>query len=202
MLVLLGIHLLEQDRSLEARFQERLASAALERGASGLQKDIAAIAAQLRRGSEPGCRVSRSAAAWAWPPAISAIRSAVARTSRRPSAVADRLEFPGSDLNHALAICRGLARSPDPALRAGPLLRLARLHCKAGHLKEALQAWASRSPSPRSPSPPAPEAPTCPRLASNRKITPPLPLASRSSIAADLASYRNLPAACKPFADL
>jgi signal transduction histidine kinase len=58
-----------------------------------------------------------------------------------PFADADRAEFQSGDVAQALATCTRLAQSSSAAIRVGALLRIARLHRKAGRLDDALRAW-------------------------------------------------------------
>jgi signal transduction histidine kinase len=144
-LVMLGIRLLEQDRALEERRRRELAEASMERAVSSIQKDLGIIQRRLASGL-------------AWPaedlvPDAVLLRKGAGRLLYLPSAPllpeppnepfaeADRAEFQAGDLAKALEICMRLAQSPSAAVRAGALLRIARLHRKAGRLEDALRAW-------------------------------------------------------------
>ncbi len=144
-LVTLGLRLLEQDRSLEQRRQTELAEASLERAISALQKDLAETQRRLSLGN-------------AWPepelaPDAVLLRRGTGRflylpeppvppeAANEPFADADRAEFQAGDPAQALALCLPLAKSTQDTVRAGALLRIARLHRKLGSLDDALEAW-------------------------------------------------------------
>lgn len=145
MLVTLGIRLLDQDRALEERRRLELAEASLARSVSSLQKDIAVIQRRL-------------ASDLAWPAADLAPDAMLLRNGAGrllflaavpvlpepptgPFADADRAEFQAGDVPQALASCMRLALSPSAATRVGALLRIARLHRKAGRIEDALRSW-------------------------------------------------------------
>lgn len=145
MLVTLGIRLLDQDRALEERRRRELAEASLDRAVSSIQKDLAVIQRRIASGI-------------AWPaddlaPDALLLRNGVGRLlylprapalpepPAAPFADADRAEFQAGDIAKALVSCTRLATSSSAAIRAGALLRIARLLHKAGHLDQALLAW-------------------------------------------------------------
>ncbi len=144
-LVLLGIRLLDQDRALEDRRRHELAEASLDRAVSSIQKDFATIQRQLS-----------SAAAWS-PGAIAPdavlLREGVGpllylpfppqlpEAPQEPFIQADQAEFQEGDFAKALQLNSPLAALPSPPIRAGALLRIARLHRKSGRLDDALGAW-------------------------------------------------------------
>lgn len=152
-LLWLGWRLLDQDRLLEnQRAQERLERAA----------DLAASALQrLVSGSEQRVTVSGNE----WPAGAVALTFGrdrmeadppgrlaylpVAPTLPEPPpsafAAGEELEFRRHDRDGAIAVYRQLAKSPDAAVRAGALLRLARNLKSDGRTEEALTNYAELS---------------------------------------------------------
>lgn len=145
MLVTLGVRLHEQDRALEERRRREIAEASLERAAGVIHKDIAAIQRRLAAGTPwspadlaPGAVLLRKGAGrLLYLPALPTLPE----PPEEPFAEADRAEFNPPEPAKALEICTRLAASPNQAIRAGALLRLARLHRKSGNLEAALSAW-------------------------------------------------------------
>src|SRR4029453_971408 len=65
-------------------------------------------------------------------------------TSEAPPATfaeAEKSEFQSNDPTKAIRLLQTLVRNPDPAIRAGALLRLGRILRKAGQTESAIQAW-------------------------------------------------------------
>ena len=145
MLVALGIRLLDQDHALEERRRRELAESVLDRAVSAMQKDIAVTQRRLAPGVAwsagdlaPDALLLRNGAG---PLLYQPTTPALPEAPAEPFAEADRAEFQAGDIAKALGICTILARSSSAAVRAGALLRIARLHYKAGRLDEALRAW-------------------------------------------------------------
>ena len=145
MLVALGIRLLEQDHALEERRRRELADATLERAAAAIQKDIAAIQGRLEsRGAWPAAELSPDAVLlWngSGPLLYQPSNPKLPEPPAEPFAAADRAEFQSGDTGKALALCSSLATSSNATVRAGALLRMARLNRKAGRFEDALAAW-------------------------------------------------------------
>lgn len=144
-LVTLGIRLLDQDRALEERRRRELAEASLDRAVSSIQKDLAVIQRRIASGIawptgdlEPDALLLRNGAG---PLLYLPFAPDLPEPPAEPFAEADRTEFQAGDIARALEVCTHLATSSAVAIRAGALLRIARLHHKAGHLDQALLAW-------------------------------------------------------------
>jgi signal transduction histidine kinase/tetratricopeptide (TPR) repeat protein len=148
-LMWLGWRLLEQDRALERQqIQQRV-----ERGAdlvvAALQRVIGVSEQRLVGGSQEwsdGAVVVRyrDQAVEAFPrervayfPVVPPLREAAVAAFAR----GEDLEFRQRDLKAAIEIFRELARSSDPAIRAGGLLRLARSLHKAGQVQQAADTY-------------------------------------------------------------
>jgi len=143
MLVLLGIQLLEQDRALEERRRRELAETALDRAVTELQKELSSLQRRLLGKPEPadfmaGLTLLRDGIG---PVLYLPVSTTLPEPPTVPFGEADRAEFQLGDLPSALAANGRLARSPDSAVRAGALLRIARLLRRAGDLDGALAAW-------------------------------------------------------------
>jgi len=67
----------------------------------------------------------------------------LASSEASPTAFAsgEELEFKRHDLTGAASAFRALAASPDPAIRAGALVRLARVERKSGQVEVALRSY-------------------------------------------------------------
>lgn len=145
MLVTLGVRLLEQDRALEERRRRELVEAPLERAVSSIQQHLATIQRRLASGqSWPAGDVAPDAVLLRkgiGPILYLPFTPALPEASAEPFAEADRAEFQGGDIDRALEICERSATSPFAPTRAGALLRIARLHNKAGRPDDALRAW-------------------------------------------------------------
>ena len=148
-LLWLGWRLLEQDRVLERQqIQQRV-----ERGAdlvvAGLQRVIGASEQRLARGGQewPDGAVMvtyRDQAVEAFPRERVAYFPVVPPLREAPVAAFVRgedLEFRQRDLKAAIEVFRELARSSDPAIRAGGLLRLARSLHKMGQVQQAADTY-------------------------------------------------------------
>jgi two-component system, OmpR family, phosphate regulon sensor histidine kinase PhoR len=115
-LVALGVQLLQQDRALEHRRRLENSAAAIHRFQLESLRD-----AQLG----PFLFLSN-------PPLL---------PEPPPDPTADRLEFQSPTPSAAIAHNSRLATHANSAIRAGALLRLARIHRKQKHLPLALEAW-------------------------------------------------------------
>ena len=69
------------------------------------------------------------------------VRPPSAPAARNVFVHAESLEFVHGNTRAAAAILQGLARAGEPAIRAGALMRLARIHRRAGRSREALAAY-------------------------------------------------------------
>ena len=161
----LGGRLLQQDRALERqRVQDRLELAA-DRAAAALTRRLAAIEDSLARlATTPRLELPTAAARYAnqltgdallvvlaadglesFPKGRLIYHPVTSPTEEPPASVFARgeaLEFRERDYERAGRLFRSLAQSDDPTVRAGALLRLARVHRKAGRLDAALAAYA------------------------------------------------------------
>ena len=163
-LVWLSWQLVRQDEALvEQRIEERRESAA-DLAIAALQKSLIQAEEQLRElsiapaGELPGAATAIAKRLGAASILVICRQDGVeafpserlpfhpTRPSAAPPALgvfarADSLEFFDEDFRAATAILRELARAGDPAVRAGALMRLARIHRKSGQLREALAAY-------------------------------------------------------------
>jgi signal transduction histidine kinase len=152
-LLWLGWRLLEQDHVLEGQqIQQRvergadLVVAALQRAIAGSEQQLAsgsqqwpddAVVVTFRDGAvevSPNHRV-------AYLPFVSPLREASEATFAR----GEDFEFRQRNPKAAVTVFRDLAKSSDPAVRAGALLRLGRNLQKLGEWDEALTAYARLS---------------------------------------------------------
>jgi len=145
MLVTLGIRLLDQDRAIELRQRREMTEAALDRAVAAIQKDFAAIQLRLASGIAwpstdllpDAVLLHRGAGPLLYLPVPPKLRE----PSAEPFSQADRAEFQEGNVEKALSLCSPLATSFSAPIRAAALLRIARLHRKAGRLNDALHAW-------------------------------------------------------------
>ncbi len=153
-LVWLGARLLQQDRDLERqRIQERI-----ERAASAIASDVVRELDGIRDRlpaflASPPSALARDGALVVAFDASGVSRRAGAPLLWVPTAIADAdppgdqwrpgeiEEFRNANPERACAIYRSLANSPDPRVRAGSLVRLARTLRKLRRLDEALDAY-------------------------------------------------------------
>ncbi len=150
-----GWRLIEQEALVEAqRNQERLEQAA-DRIAATLRGNLAETGERLSAWAErPGSAnvkppgellltlTPESIAAW--PPDQLLYRPVVLRPPETPAGVfaaGEALEFQQSQLSRAAAAYRTLAQSNDAAVRAGALMRLARVMMKAGDATASRRAY-------------------------------------------------------------
>jgi signal transduction histidine kinase len=145
-LVWLGFQLLEQDRNLwKQRDLERRQAAAdavvrsldkilseTERWPAGYPVPEGALRVVISSGA---AHTDPSGLAL-WLPGPLPAEEADSRVFSDP----EMLEFQG-EAQRALVRYGGLARSPNPAVRAGALLRIGRVHWRRGQTSEALQAY-------------------------------------------------------------
>jgi len=149
----LGWQLLKQDRALEGqRVQERLELAA-DHMAAELQQSLTDLESYLSFVPGPGAKepsgqvfvlqVTKHAVT-AYPPGCLLYYPVIPDGEEPPAAIfatGETLEYQRNDPAKAAEVFRGLARSPDPGVRAGALLRLGRNLRKTGRNEEALQAY-------------------------------------------------------------
>ncbi len=145
--------LLEQDRSLERqRVQERLEqaadhmAAALERSLSGLENYLNFVPGPNAKALPEGAVVllATQRIVNTYPPGRLLFYSAVTGGEEPPAATfaeGENLEYQRNDSAKAIEVFRALARSANPGVRAGALLRLGRNLRKTGRPQEALQAY-------------------------------------------------------------
>ncbi len=152
-LLWLGWRLLDQDRVLERQQIQQRVERAADLVVAALQRTIAVSEQRLAAGSEQwpdgavvvtfhdgGVEASPRERV-AYFPLASPAREAPTATFAR----GEDLEFRQRDLTAAINVFRELARSPDPAIQAGGLLRLGRSLHNAGHIEEALAVYARLS---------------------------------------------------------
>jgi len=147
-LVWLGLRLLEQDRSLLAQREFERRQAAGQAATHSLDQSLASAERLLAEGPLPQgmlrLKVSslgveaRPADRVLWLPVPRAMQAA----ETQPFADAEKLEFQGG-AERALAAYQEMARSARPAMRAGALLRVARVHRRQGQWDDALRAYRS-----------------------------------------------------------
>ena len=145
-LVWLGATLLERDRAM-------LAERAAERRAASAEVVTRALVQSMSEAErwlggdalpEGTVRLTRTATASSSAPSGRLIWT-MSLPDRREAATApfvdaERLEFRGNG-DRGLSTYTALARSPDAAIRAGALLRAARVERRLGHAERALQAY-------------------------------------------------------------
>ncbi len=149
----LGWRLLKQDRALEGqRVQERLELAA-DHMAAALQQSLTDLESYLSFVPSPGAKVppdgvmvlqATKRAVNAYPPDGLLFYPVIPDSKEPPFATfvaGETLEYQRNDPVKAAEVFRKLARSPDPGVRAGALLRLGRNLRKTGRPEEALQAY-------------------------------------------------------------
>ncbi|MGA2586310.1 MAG: ATP-binding protein [Candidatus Aminicenantales bacterium] len=149
----LGWQLLKQDRALEGqRLQERLELAA-DHMAAALQQSLTDLESYLSFVPSPGAKVPPDGVLVlqvtkrtvnAYPPGCLLYYPVIPDGEEPPAATfvaGETLEYQGNDPAKAAEVFRELARSPDPGVRAGALLRLGRNLRKTGRHEEALQVY-------------------------------------------------------------
>jgi signal transduction histidine kinase len=154
-LVWLGWRLLEQDRALEnQRVLERLEdaadliAAAIDRRLAGMQDRLAKPATAFPSSDPPGdALIVRLGPGGlnAYPAGRLLFLPQIAAATQAPENVFEKgelSEFRNRDYATAAAVFRSLARSGDPLVRPGALVRLARNLRKAGRTEEALAVYA------------------------------------------------------------
>lgn len=155
-LVVLGLRLMEQDRALARQRQTELLEQAADRGVRALHQDLASLTKRLAASSwapsdvpeDSVYVVFRSGSVQA-SPAARIPYYPVAQKFREPPAEPfadlEREEFRTQNLEAALASSRKLAATPDLPMRAGALLRQARILRKLNRPDAALEAYAALS---------------------------------------------------------
>src|SRR5512136_1946948 len=149
----LGWRLLEQDRSLERQqMQERLDLAA-DQMANELQRSLLELESYLSYAPSPTAKalpegvvvlLATGQTVDVYPPSSLLYYPVIAAGTEPPAAICvegEALEYQRNDPAKAIEVFRALARSPNPAVRAGALLRLGRNLRKTGHNEEALQVY-------------------------------------------------------------
>ncbi len=150
-LAVLGGRLLQQDRALAEQRRSEMLEHAADRTVRVLEQELNALARRLKEGFAPAevpdgavyavLRAGRidvvpAGRAPYYPDAPGAKEPPAA-----PFEALETLEFRQQDLGGALEIARKLSASADPLVRAGALLRQARLLRKMGRPDEALEAY-------------------------------------------------------------
>ena len=160
-LVGLGWQLVRQDEALvEQRVEERresaadLATASLQNALLQAEEQLGVVSAAAvgelpqraddiakRLGADSVLVVCRPDGVDAFPPGrlpFVPARPAAQPVARSVFAQAESLEFVHQNPAAAVALLNVTARSGDPAIRAGALMRLARIHRRGGRIREAL----------------------------------------------------------------
>jgi signal transduction histidine kinase len=145
-LVWLGLRLLDQDRVLVAQRELEHRQVVAQSAARSLGQSLAAAERGLSEDAVPDGTVrftlsergvqANPATRVLWVP----VPPALLEAATRPFADAERLEFRG-DAGAALTAYQTLAESKDAAVRAGALLRVARVHRARQHWTNALAAY-------------------------------------------------------------
>lgn len=133
----LGLRLLDQDTQLEARNLADRREQAADRAARAL--DLALDGA-LRTNPHPGALLVTLPDG---PLLFRVLPFTLPSAPAAAFAEAERAEFLENNHAGAVSLYRTLAATPDPALRAGALLRLARALRKSGNPTAALEAYSS-----------------------------------------------------------
>jgi len=152
-LVVLGWRLLKQDRALETQRLAELREAAADRVVRSLEQSLAAteqsLAGEFNR--TPSELTGDSLTVILGPQSVEAVPATrllyypVAPPGKavplQPFREAEGYEFRQQDTQKAADAYRMLSTSPEAVVRAGALLRLARVYRKAGRRQEALEAY-------------------------------------------------------------
>ena len=153
-LVLLGLRLLDQDRELATQRRAEIVQRSSDRAIAALTDDLTTL---QRRLSEPSWSPTQAPAGsvYVWmardsvhavPPSALAYYPIVPGRKEPPAArfaELESLEFNAQDLPKALELSGRLAGSADPLVRAGALLRQARILRKMGRAADALPIYDS-----------------------------------------------------------
>ena len=144
-LVWLGLQLLEQDRSLWAQRELERRQAAAQAVIRSLEQSLGEAARPTRSPPPAGMvRFTLSEQGVAANPADRVlwlpVTPGLEEAATRQFADAEQLEFQGGS-GRALLSYQDMARAPQPAVRAGALLRLARVHRRAKRWDDALRAY-------------------------------------------------------------
>ncbi|MBK5292281.1 MAG: GHKL domain-containing protein [Acidobacteriia bacterium] len=140
-LVWLGLQLLQQDRSLWTQRDLERRQAAAQAAIRSLEQSLAG-AERLPGGvvrftvSPLGVRAQPPGRVL-WLP----VPPLLAAAEARPFVEAEKAEFQGGARESSLLTYQELARAPKPAVRAGALLRLARVHRRAARWDDARAAY-------------------------------------------------------------
>ncbi len=148
-LTVLGFRLLEQDRALEMQRLTEQREVVADRAVVTLQQALSTTEASLA--NPKGWDLKEDAVCVAFhsheidvePPGRLLYYPVLPDQHEAPDRLfrkAEEFEFGIGDYKAAVANCRDLSLSPDPAIRAGALLRLARNLRKMGQRKAALDA--------------------------------------------------------------
>src|SRR5262245_34308982 len=151
-LVYLGVRLLQQDRELERQRRAEILQEASNRAISAFERELSALTLRLSDSTwltaTPGAgsihvvmtrddmRIVPAHAVAYWP-----IPTKLETIPETPFKEADAAEFLSQDPGVALALNRGLRRSGSGAVRAGALVREARILRKMGRLTESLNTY-------------------------------------------------------------
>jgi len=150
-LVVLGVRLLQQDRALAEQRRGEMLEHAADRAVRALEQEILSLTRRLKEGFAPAdvpdgavYAVLRAGRIDALPAARMPYYPDAPGAKEPPAApfeALEALEFRKQDLGGALEIARKLSASADPLVRAGALLRQARLLRKMQRADEALEVY-------------------------------------------------------------
>jgi signal transduction histidine kinase len=149
----LGWQLLKQDRALEGQRAQESLELAADRMAAALEQSLTDLESYLSFVPSPGAKeppggvmvLQATKSAVNTYPSDSLLFYPVIPDAEEPPAstfaAGEILEYQRNDPGKAGEVFRQLARSPDPGVHAGALLRLGRNLRKIGRNEEALQAY-------------------------------------------------------------
>jgi signal transduction histidine kinase len=151
-LIFLGVHLLEQDRALASQRQTEVLDRAADLAVRALELDLARLKERLAAGSWGTADVPEGSVHVTFgsdrievsPPGrlpYYPIAPSLKESPDAPFAEMEAQEFKEQNLEKALETGRKIAASSDVSLRAGALLRLARILRKMGRPNDALEAY-------------------------------------------------------------
>ena len=155
-LIILGVRLLEQDRALASQRQTEVLDRAADLAVRALELDLAHLRSHLIADSWGSADVPEGSVHVTFRPEridvsppgrlpYYPIAPSLKESPDAPFAEMEAEEFKEQNLDRALEIGRKIAGTSDVSLRAGALLRLARILRKMGRPNDALEAYKNLS---------------------------------------------------------
>jgi signal transduction histidine kinase len=155
-LIILGVRLLEQDRALASQRQTEVLDRAADLAVRALELDLAHLKSHLIAGPWGSAdvpegsvhvtfRLERIDVSPLGRLPYYPIAQSLKEPPEGPFAEMEAQEFKEQNLDRALEVGRKIAGTSDVSLRAGALLRLARILRKMGHPNDALEAYKNLS---------------------------------------------------------